>query len=316
MLQRTSERGPSGHGTLFNPSGWGSLFTFRDANGNSFRIPMAGKTGTTQNWQDAWVVGHSPYFATAVWFGFDRPGTSLGLTLTGSTLAGPVWSNYMREIHMGLPFRDFVRPGTGIVNVTICTRSGLLRTADCTHGQATLPFLEGTQPVMFCDYHGNSRMRDFAIARLDPVSRFIDTSSALGNISLPVIRDEQLLREIQLSEQQATAQTAQMTPGGPRSIAPTRSPATPAGGGFNPLLDGLPPAALNLPTLPLPTLPEAVILEVSPLEALPEIQAVEETGVTVDGTASSSEPVGSPVGGAATETGFVISPPLFNPLID
>jgi hypothetical protein len=304
MLQRTSERGPSGHGTLFNPSGWGSLFTFRDENGNSFRMPMAGKTGTTQNWQDAWVVGHSPYFATAVWFGFDRPGNSLGLTLTGSTLAGPVWSNYMREIHLGLPFRDFARPSTGLVNVTVCTRSGLLRTADCTHGQATLPFLEGTQPTMFCDYHGNSRMRDFAITRLEVDSRFIDTSRALGNLSLPTINDEQLLREIQLSEQQRQAQTARVTPGGPRFIAPTRAPATP-GGGFNPLLDDLPPAVLSLPELPptmpalpslptLPALPDAAILE-----AVPEVQAVEET-----------------VSETVPETGFVMSPPLFNPLID
>jgi penicillin-binding protein 1A len=52
-------------------------------------------------------VGYSPYYTTAVWFGFDRPGNSLGVELTGATLAGPVWGDYMREIHRGLPRRDF-----------------------------------------------------------------------------------------------------------------------------------------------------------------------------------------------------------------
>ena len=297
MLQRTLERGPSGHGTLFNPSQWGSLFTFRDENGRSFRMPMAGKTGTTQNWQDAWTVGHSPYFTTAVWFGFDRPGNSLGLTLTGSTLAGPIWANYMREIHLGLPFRDFVRPGTGIVEVTVCTRSGLLRTGYCTHGQTTLPFLEGTQPVLFCDYHGNTWARDIVIRNLEMDSIFIDTSDVMSAIAMPVIRDEQLLREIQ-AEQNRAQQAARQTPFGPRSIAPNRPPARGVAGGdlVNPLLDDLPPV-LSLPDflsdIALPTIPEESFDE---QPGLPDLAPEASAETTI-------------------ETDFV-SLPLFNPLID
>ena len=297
MLQRTLERGPSGHGTLFNPSQWGSLFTFRDENGRSFRMPMAGKTGTTQNWQDAWTVGHSPYFTTAVWFGFDRPGNSLGLTLTGSTLAGPIWANYMREIHLGLPFRDFVRPGTGIVEVTVCTRSGLLRTGYCTHGQTTLPFLEGTQPVLFCDYHGNTWARDIVIRNLEMDSIFIDTSDVMSAIAMPVIRDEQLLREIQ-AEQNRAQQAARQTPFGPRSIAPNRPPTRGVAGGdlVNPLLDDLPPV-LSLPDflsdIALPTIPEESFDE---QPGLPDLAPEASAETTI-------------------ETDFV-SLPLFNPLID
>jgi len=302
MLQRTVERGPSGHGTLWNPSGWGSLFTFRDENGRNFRMPMAGKTGTTQNWQDAWTVGYSPYFTTAVWFGFDRPGNSLGLTLTGSTLAGPVWANFMREIHVGLPFRDFARPATGIVEVAICTRSGLLRTGFCTHGETTLPFLEGTQPTTFCDYHGNTRGREIAIRHLELDTLLIDTSNVLGNISMPVIRDEELLRQILAEQRQA--QQATRTPFGPRSIAPApiiRNPVIPPGGGIsNPLLDDLP--ALNLPELTAPVLPELDLFTDTPLSAFPDSEL----------PLNPEEPAE-----ASLEAEFVsLPPPLFNPLID
>jgi penicillin-binding protein 1A len=148
MLKKTVELG-----TLYNPSGWGSKFTFKDAEGKNFRMPMAGKTGTPQNWSDAWTVGFSPYYTTAIWFGFDKPGNSLGVNLTGSTLAGPVWADYMREIHQGLEYREFARPATGVIDVTVCAKSGLLKTAACNQGEMTLPFLEGTQPSEYCNVH-------------------------------------------------------------------------------------------------------------------------------------------------------------------
>jgi penicillin-binding protein 1A len=66
------------------------------------RYPVAGKTGTTQNWHDAWTVGFSPYIATAVWFGFDKGGGSLGIRRTGATLAAPVWGKYMHDAHAQL----------------------------------------------------------------------------------------------------------------------------------------------------------------------------------------------------------------------
>jgi len=154
ILEKTVEEG-----SLANGAGWGSKFTFKDENGKSFRMPVAGKTGTPQNWSDAWAVGYSSYYTTAIWFGFDKPGNSLGVELTGSTLAGPVWGDYMRVIHQGLPRRDFVRPATGIVDVTVCAKSGLLKTPSCNQGEVTLPFLTGTQPAEYCDLHGvNTRV--------------------------------------------------------------------------------------------------------------------------------------------------------------
>ena len=195
MLKRTLENGPMGHGTLYNPSGWGSKFTFRDDYGRTYKMPMAGKTGTPQNWSDAWTVGYSAYYTTAIWFGFDKPGNSLGLNLTGSTLAGPVWADYMREIHQGLPYRDFLRPGTGLVDVTVCAKSGLLKTPSCSDGEITLTFLEGTQPVRFCEEHsGNRGFETFRHVELD--SLFFDTGNFLNSLTMPVLRDEALMREI------------------------------------------------------------------------------------------------------------------------
>jgi penicillin-binding protein 1A len=150
ILKKTVETG-----TLASGSGWGSKFTFKDEQGNRYRIPAAGKTGTTQNWSDAWAVGYTPYYTSAIWFGFDKPGNSLGLSLTGATLAGPIWGDFMREIHQGLPMKDFVKPTSGIIEVSVCAKSGLLRTPACNEGEITLPFLEGTQPDQYCNLHGN-----------------------------------------------------------------------------------------------------------------------------------------------------------------
>jgi penicillin-binding protein 1A len=143
-------------GTLRSGSGYGAKFSFLDETGKRYRIAAAGKTGTTQNWSDAWTVGFTPYYTTAIWFGFDRPGNSLGLELTGATLAGPVLGDFMREVHRGLPARDFTKPASGIVEVTVCAKSGQLLTPQCNSGSITLPFLEGTAPHEYCTLHSNA----------------------------------------------------------------------------------------------------------------------------------------------------------------
>ncbi|MCL2800650.1 MAG: PBP1A family penicillin-binding protein [Treponema sp.] len=129
-------------------------FNFVDNEGRAFRMPVAGKTGTTQNWADAWVVGYSPYYTTAVWFGFDRPGNSLGTAQTGAQLSSPVWGDFMRDIHRGLPQRNFSRP-SGVVDAAVCRSSGLLATEACGGG-IFLPFISGTVPAR-CDHNNISR---------------------------------------------------------------------------------------------------------------------------------------------------------------
>ncbi|MDR1389856.1 MAG: PBP1A family penicillin-binding protein [Treponema sp.] len=139
-------------GTLASGSGYGAKLNVKDDKGVTYRIPAGGKTGTTQNWSDAWAVGFTPYYTIAIWFGFDKGGNSLGMNVSGASLAGPIWGNLMQEYNQGLPRRDFVRP-SGIVEATVCRTSGLRMTSACPSG-ITLSFLEGTVPEEFCDQHG------------------------------------------------------------------------------------------------------------------------------------------------------------------
>jgi len=132
----------------------------RRRNVGGFPMPMAGKTGTTQNWSDAWTVGFSPYMTTAVWFGFDMPGNSLGINQSGATAAGPVWAEYMKTIHEGLEYREFEKPETGLVEVNVCAVSGMLPTEQCDEGVVKEIFLAGTEPREFCSIHKFEKSRD------------------------------------------------------------------------------------------------------------------------------------------------------------
>ncbi|MFW5843342.1 MAG: penicillin-binding protein 1A [Spirochaetota bacterium] len=123
---------------------------------DGFDQPTAGKTGTTQNWADAWTLGFTPYYTTAIWFGFDRGGSnSLGTNQTGAVTAGPVWARYMKEIHEGLEPREFPEPTSGITRVRVTARSGLLPTENYTGRVIEEVFLSGTQPKEF------DRLEDF-----------------------------------------------------------------------------------------------------------------------------------------------------------
>ena len=140
---------------------YGTLANRRRQLENGFDgMPMAGKTGTTQNWQDAWTVGFSPYYTTAVWFGFDTPGNSLGRYLTGATAAGPNWAKYMKEIHQDLEPKEFPEPESGLIRVRVCSKSGLLPTNDCDEGTTEEIFLVGTEPRKTCDIHKFEKQRD------------------------------------------------------------------------------------------------------------------------------------------------------------
>jgi penicillin-binding protein 1A len=178
-------------GTLAGPSANGSKFRYTNENGKSYVIPAAGKTGTTQNWADAWAIGYTPYYTAAFWFGFDKPGQSLGLELTGSTLAGYAWAEYMQNIHQGLPYRDFSRPATGVVQETVCSVSGGLLTPECGNNKTTQWYLDGTQPTETCTVHTDSGGRQLELYRLKQemykagygnATKIVDTSPLSVNL--------------------------------------------------------------------------------------------------------------------------------------
>ena len=155
-------------GSLAGPSSNGNKLRYRDSNGRLYKIPAAGKTGTTQNWADAWAVGFTPYYTSVFWFGFDKPGQSLGLQLTGSTLAGYVWADYMKKVHNGLPMKEFSKPATGVIEATVCSVSGGILTPECGNHKVTAWYLEGTQPTQVCSVHSTANSsRTIGIYRLE-----------------------------------------------------------------------------------------------------------------------------------------------------
>lgn len=69
--------------------------------------PSAGKTGTTNDFSDAWYVGFTPTYTTGVWVGYDDKRISLGNKETGSKAALPIWLAVMKVAHEGMPVEDF-----------------------------------------------------------------------------------------------------------------------------------------------------------------------------------------------------------------
>jgi penicillin-binding protein 1A len=169
-------------GTLQGMTGGGASFKYKDAQGKEYTLPAAGKTGTTQNWADAWTVGFTPYLTTAIWFGFDKPGNSLGVDQSGAVLAGDIWARYMREINRGLPYKNFNRPQTGLIEVSVCAVSGLLPTSSCSDGQVKLLFYEGTQPNKLCDVHpGNTERDRDLLGKIGDQMRILDAGPTIDS---------------------------------------------------------------------------------------------------------------------------------------
>jgi len=126
-----------------------------------FRPPAAGKTGSTNDFTDAWFVGFTPSLVCAVWVGYDDP-HSMGKNMTGGLIAAPIWTSFMSEALERATWQDFERP-EGVVTVPIDRTTGLLVGKDCRPDTITNElFVEGTQPTRVCDKHTTGRGRDFA----------------------------------------------------------------------------------------------------------------------------------------------------------
>jgi penicillin-binding protein 1A len=106
--------------------------------------PVAGKTGTTNDYRDAWFVGFTTSLVTAVWVGFDDT-RSLGAQETGARAASPIWVSFMKSYLTDEP-EDFSVP-QGIVSRSIDPSTGLL-TKDEASGIKEY-FKEGTEPKQF-----------------------------------------------------------------------------------------------------------------------------------------------------------------------
>ncbi len=131
-----------------------------------FLRPAAGKTGTTNEWRDAWFIGFTPELICGVWLGRDEPDTIMKGG-SGAALALPIWTEFMKRALSDETVSNFIMP-SGIVKCTVCKESGLLPVEGCKELVEEL-FIKGTEPKTTCDIHSNKKEFDFR--RLDAETR-------------------------------------------------------------------------------------------------------------------------------------------------
>lgn len=120
--------------------------------------PSAGKTGTTDDWRDAWYIGYTPQYVTGVWVGRDD-NASLGRGETGARAALPIWLGFMQKVHRDKPEETFQIP-SGIVFVKIDAETGLLP-GPASEKVRFECFKEGSEPLKRNMYGNNATVRFF-----------------------------------------------------------------------------------------------------------------------------------------------------------
>jgi penicillin-binding protein 1A len=182
-----------------------------------FTLPAAGKTGTTNDYLDAWFVGFTPRIVTGVWVGFDQPATIISNGYAGE-LAVPIWASFMKAATKGHKHEWFERP-SNVTGVNICRLSGKRPNDGCDGVPVerdgwiesrsmiyTEYFVKGTEPSGTCPLH--------------PGQSFFDRIAGVfgaGDEPRPVAAEEAGL----------PAARPAPTTGGPVPAAPTARPATP-----------------------------------------------------------------------------------------
>jgi penicillin-binding protein 1A len=137
-----------------------------------FTLPAAGKTGTTNDYLDAWFVGFTPNLVTGVWVGFDQPKTIVRNGYAAE-LAVPIWGGFMKTATRDDKPEWFAKPAD-VVGVTVCRISGKLPNYGCSSVEGLDPdgfvvvksqvytdfFVKGTQPTTLCPLHPGGILAD------------------------------------------------------------------------------------------------------------------------------------------------------------
>lgn len=119
---------------------------------NFGNMAIAGKTGTTSDYNDVWFAGYTPYYTATVWTGYDN-NTKLRRDNGERNLAKKLWRATMSKIHEDLPSQTFPVP-SGLVTTTVCSQSGKLPIPGICDGTLrTEYFAEGTVPTESCNVH-------------------------------------------------------------------------------------------------------------------------------------------------------------------
>jgi penicillin-binding protein 1B len=118
--------------------------------------PVAGKTGTTNDFRDAWFVGYTPDILALVWVGFDNGDP---ISATGSAAALPIWAELMTSIPQYISQKGFNQP-PGVEKRTVCSVTGLLAVENGCPEPLQEYFLSEQVPLEVCRLHSKSGLTD------------------------------------------------------------------------------------------------------------------------------------------------------------
>ncbi|MDR3238209.1 MAG: transglycosylase domain-containing protein [Spirochaetia bacterium] len=121
------------------------------AAGAKLPVAVAGKTGTSTDYNDAWFAGYAPDLVTVVWVGNKQGAISLGRGRSGGSVAAPVWGKFAARTLSNEGLKDFAVP-KGVSRERICLESGKVAGDACPETAWQL-FYEGSEPDAFCRIH-------------------------------------------------------------------------------------------------------------------------------------------------------------------
>ena len=131
--------------------------TAASARSLGFKLPAAGKTGTTNDYKDAWFVGYTNAITCGVWVGFDQPQTIMARGY-GAALALPVWTQVMTKAAQRYPAKP-LEATMPLATAAVCSVSNHLATTGCnaagTAYEITLP--DDKVPTVACEIHGGTQ---------------------------------------------------------------------------------------------------------------------------------------------------------------
>ncbi len=130
--------------------------TAASARSLGFKLPAAGKTGTTNDYKDAWFVGFTSTLTCGVWVGFDQP-TTIVAHGYGASLALPVWTQVMNKASRHYPAEP-LQPKMAIQRAAVCSISNQLATTGCTAAGSAydIDLPVNKIPTTACQVHGGS----------------------------------------------------------------------------------------------------------------------------------------------------------------
>ncbi|MDD3657074.1 MAG: penicillin-binding protein 1A [Atribacterota bacterium] len=150
--------------------------------------PAAGKTGTTDEFIDAWFVGFTPELVCSVYIGNDdrKP---LGNRITGGIVAAPIWHDFMANSLQDKPISEFPRP-KNVTEMLVCAKTGLIPSNKCAN-TVSVTFLSGTEPTQTC-YEGAGLLPEYVVESSPPVEEVPVIS---GEKNFPLLEEIEILQK-------------------------------------------------------------------------------------------------------------------------